>query len=121
MMFLLGRHAMLGQEPPTYFRSMTAVFIPFLASVQESSLPAAPLPRISSSYSSTSADRPEPPAVLVFSDCVVFIVFRCWVVGPVFYGYRSEASHERDHASTIHPELYSFHRKKPRSITPNDK
>src|SRR5439155_8365057 len=54
MMFLLGRQAMLGQEPPTYFRSITAVFIPFLASVHERSLPAAPLPRMSRSYSSAS-------------------------------------------------------------------
>src|SRR5882724_508753 len=46
MMFLLGRHAMFGQEPPTYFRSITAVFILFLASVQERSFPAAPLPRM---------------------------------------------------------------------------
>jgi len=52
MMFLLGRQAMFGQEPPTYFRSTTAVLIPFLANVQEMSLPAAPLPNISRSYSS---------------------------------------------------------------------
>src|SRR5438552_17496483 len=52
MIFLLGRQAMLGQEPPTYFRSITATFIPFLARVQERSLPAAPLPRMSRSYSS---------------------------------------------------------------------
>src|ERR1051325_3184413 len=52
MMFLLGREAMFGQEPPTYFRSMTAVFIPFLARVQEMSLPAAPLPSTRRSYSS---------------------------------------------------------------------
>src|SRR5215472_8270407 len=49
---LLGRQAMLGQEPPTYFLSMTAAFMPFFARVQDSSLPAAPLPSTSRSYSS---------------------------------------------------------------------
>ena len=43
---------MFGQEPPTYFRSMAAVLIPFLANVQESNLPAAPLPKMRTSYSS---------------------------------------------------------------------
>ncbi len=33
---------MFWQEPPTYFRSMATVFIPFLARVQEMSLPARP-------------------------------------------------------------------------------
>src|SRR5258706_11193838 len=51
MTFLLGRQAMLGHEPPTYFRSMTAVFIPFLASVQAMYLPASPLPSTRRSYS----------------------------------------------------------------------
>lgn len=50
--FLLGRHAMLGQEPPTYLRSMTAVRIPFFANVQAMYLPASPLPSTSTSYSS---------------------------------------------------------------------
>src|ERR1700730_17778780 len=34
MIFLLGRQAILGLEPPTYFRSMTTARIPFLARVQ---------------------------------------------------------------------------------------
>src|SRR6266404_809245 len=81
MMFLLGRHAMFGQEPPTYFRSITAVFIPFLASVQERSLPAAPLPRMSKSYSSTSIAETALPLVAVLSKCcVVFISFCCLVI-----------------------------------------
>src|SRR5438128_2662965 len=75
MMFLLGRHAMFGQEPPTYFRSIAAVFIPFLASVQERSLPAAPLPRMSKSYSSALIPDAAPPKC-----CVVFISFRCLVI-----------------------------------------
>src|SRR3989442_11533315 len=57
MIFLLGRQAMLGHEPPTYFRSMTAVFIPFFASVQEINLPAAPLPSTRRAYSSGSMAR----------------------------------------------------------------
>src|SRR5882672_10086730 len=52
MTFLLGRQAMLGHEPPTYSRSMTAVFIPFLASVQAMYFPASPLPSTRRSYSS---------------------------------------------------------------------
>src|ERR1700733_9543953 len=50
--FLLGRQAILGHAPPTYFRSMTAVFIPLGARVQDRSFPAAPLPNTSKSYSS---------------------------------------------------------------------
>src|SRR5438034_11513397 len=63
MTFLLGRQAMFGQEPPIYFRSTTTVFIPFLARVQERSLPAAPLPRMSRSYSSCSMAGAGLPAV----------------------------------------------------------
>src|SRR5438477_7607816 len=81
MMFLLGRHAMFGQEPPTYFRSIAAVFIPFLASVQERSLPAAPLPRMSKSYSSALIADAVLPLVAVLSKCcVVFISFCCLVI-----------------------------------------
>src|SRR2546430_12818545 len=80
MTFLLGRQAMFGQEPPTYFRSTTAVFIPFLARVQERSLPAAPLPRMSRSYSSALAARAG-PAVLASSRCwVVFLLLRYLLV-----------------------------------------
>ena len=43
---------MLGQAPPTYRRSMTATRFPCEANVQESSLPGAPLPRTTTSYSS---------------------------------------------------------------------
>src|SRR2546430_10349373 len=76
MTFLLGRQAMFGQEPPTYSRSTADVFIPFLPRVQERSLPAAPLPRMSRSYSSASMAGAGLPAVLGSSKCcVVFILF----------------------------------------------
>src|SRR5438105_15436887 len=52
IIFLLGRQAMFGHEQPIYFRSITAVFIPCFARDQEVKLPATPLPRIRSSYSS---------------------------------------------------------------------
>src|SRR5262245_41401127 len=52
--FLLGRQAMLGQEPPIQRRSTTAVRRPARARFQASSLPAAPLPRIRISYRSRS-------------------------------------------------------------------
>src|SRR5205807_7861279 len=81
MIFLLGRQAMLGQEPPTYFRSMTATFIPFLASVHERSLPAAPLPRMSRSYSSALIVDAALPLVAGLSKCsVVSISFPCLVI-----------------------------------------
>src|SRR5690349_6035233 len=47
---------MLGHEPPIYFRSITPVFIPSLASDQEINLPAAPLPRTRRSYFSICDD-----------------------------------------------------------------
>src|SRR5438309_3003835 len=81
MMFLLGRHAMFGQEPPTYFRSTTTVFIPFLARVQERSLPAAPLPRMSRSYSSALIADAVLPLVAGLSKCsVVSMSFSCLVI-----------------------------------------
>ena len=43
--FLLGRQAMLGQEPPIHLRSTTAVRRPDPAMCQASSLPPAPLPK----------------------------------------------------------------------------
>src|SRR5580704_2687328 len=50
MTFLLGRHATLGQAPPTYFRSTTAVRLPSLAIVQAITLPAVPPPSTMTSY-----------------------------------------------------------------------
>src|SRR6516225_8525979 len=52
MIFLLGRQAMLGQEPPTYFRSMTTACFPVLARVHAMYFPASPLPNTTTSYSS---------------------------------------------------------------------
>src|SRR5271155_3158177 len=52
MMFLLGRQAMFGHEPPTYLRSITTTRCPFWAEVQAISFPPAPLPRTTRSYSS---------------------------------------------------------------------
>src|SRR6516165_5393150 len=52
MIFLLGIQAMLGQEPPIYFRSITTTRIPFLARVQARYLPASPQPSTTTSYSS---------------------------------------------------------------------
>src|SRR3989442_5069011 len=81
MTFLLGRQAMFGQEPPTYFRSTTTVFIPFLARVQERSLPAAPLPRMSRSYSSALIADAVLPLVAGLSTCsVVSMSFSCLVI-----------------------------------------
>src|SRR5207244_3423054 len=44
MRFLLGRQAIFGQEPPKYFRSITAARWPSAANAQARYLPASPLP-----------------------------------------------------------------------------
>src|SRR5215475_9945154 len=52
--FLLGRQAMLGQEPPIHRRSTTAVRRPYRAMCQASNLPPNPLPRTKTSTGSAS-------------------------------------------------------------------
>src|SRR2546427_2801068 len=51
-MFLLGRHAILGQEPPTYLRSTTATRLPSPANVHAATVEPVPPPRITRSNSS---------------------------------------------------------------------
>src|SRR5438445_11366932 len=69
-MFLLGRHAILGQEPPIYLRSTTATRLPSPAKVHAAMVEPVPPPRITRSnssgcvFSSTWADE-------VFSVCVM--------------------------------------------------
>src|SRR6476661_10238412 len=52
MMFLLGRHAILGQEPPMYLRSTTATRLPSPANVHAAMVEPVPPPRITRSNSS---------------------------------------------------------------------
>src|SRR6267154_5513849 len=52
MMFLLGRHAILGQEPPIYLRSTTATRLPSPANVHAATVDPVPPPRITRSNSS---------------------------------------------------------------------
>src|SRR5580693_8990419 len=52
MMFLLGRHAILGQEPPIYLRSTTATRLPSPANVHAATVEPVPPPRITRSKSS---------------------------------------------------------------------
>src|SRR5438132_4862026 len=52
MMFLLGRHAMFGQDPPMYLRSMTATRCPCPAKVHAAMVDPVPPPRITRSNSS---------------------------------------------------------------------
>src|SRR5215510_10472649 len=54
MMFLLGRQAMFGHDPPTYLRSIAATRCPCLAKVQAAIVDPVPPPRITRSYSSGS-------------------------------------------------------------------
>src|SRR5580658_6239576 len=56
MTFLLGRHAMFGHEPPTHLRSTTIARCPFCAKAPARTLPPAPLPSTSRSYSSTEVN-----------------------------------------------------------------
>src|SRR5438270_9027992 len=51
-MFLLGRHAILGQEPPIYSRSTTATRLPSPANVHAATVEPVPPPRITRSNSS---------------------------------------------------------------------
>src|ERR1700757_2370416 len=53
-MFLLGRQAMFGHEPPTYLRSIAATRCPCLAKVHAAIVDPVPPPRITRSYSSGS-------------------------------------------------------------------
>src|SRR2546425_12695928 len=53
-MFLLGRHAILGQEPPIYLRSTTATRLPSPANVHAATVEPVPPPRITRSNSSGS-------------------------------------------------------------------
>src|SRR5438552_12188737 len=52
IMFLLGRHAILGQEPPIYLRSTTATRLPSPANVHAATVEPVPPPRITRSNSS---------------------------------------------------------------------
>src|SRR3989454_4213960 len=52
IMFLLGRHAILGQEPPIYLRSTTATRLPSPANVHAAMVEPVPPPRITISNSS---------------------------------------------------------------------
>src|ERR1700730_18530101 len=52
IMFLLGRHAILGQEPPIYLRSTTATRWPSPANVHAATVEPVPPPSITRSTSS---------------------------------------------------------------------
>src|SRR5580692_6359350 len=51
-MFLLGKHAMFGHDPPMYLRSITATLLPAPAKVQAATVEPVPPPRITRSNSS---------------------------------------------------------------------
>src|SRR5271156_2702318 len=51
-MFLLGRQAMFGHDPPMYLRSITATRCPWPAKVHAAIVDPVPPPRITRSYSS---------------------------------------------------------------------
>lgn len=80
MTFLLGRQAMLGQEPPTYLRSITAVRSPFFAKVQAMYLPGSPLPSTRTPYSS-GACVGDPPRACISCSGPCSIVLRSELTG----------------------------------------
>src|ERR1700723_4200711 len=81
MMFLLGRQAILGHDPPMYLRSITATRCPFPARVQAAIVDPVPPPRITRSKSS---------GPVFFGDCaaeefsVVFMASLIRIVNVIF-------------------------------------
>src|SRR5439155_12955948 len=69
MMFLLGRHAMFGHDPPMYLRSMTATRCPCPAKVHAAMVDPVPPPRITRSNSSSCV------FLSTWADEVVFVLF----------------------------------------------
>src|SRR5271156_3868105 len=69
MTFLLGRHAILGQEPPIYLRSTTATRLPSPAKVHAATVEPVPPPRITRSNSSGCM------LLLAWGDGVLVVVF----------------------------------------------
>src|SRR6476661_3318299 len=67
MMFLLGRQAMLGHEPPIYLRSMIPTRFPSPARVHAASVAPVPPPRITMSNSSGCAFDVLPAAFVCLS------------------------------------------------------
>src|SRR5580700_9801827 len=57
MMFLLGRHAMFGHDPPMYLRSTAATRFPSPAKVHAATVEPVPPPRITKSNSSAFVMR----------------------------------------------------------------
>src|SRR5262245_6796817 len=75
MTFLLGRQAILGQEPPIYFHSTTATCFPSLANAHAMYLAPSPLPKTTMSYSSGLDGLPFAPvkALVEPRSSIVFI------------------------------------------------
>src|SRR6516165_11933970 len=95
-MFLLGRQAMFGHDPPTYLRSITATRFPSLANVQAATVDPVPPPRITRSYSSGSVfllDRAEELFPLV---CIHFLLLDSLGTVPVLHDGRCIVCRWRD-------------------------
>src|SRR5215475_10091832 len=94
MTFLLGRHAMFGQDPPIYFRSMTAVRLHSLAIVQAINLPSVPLPNTTTSYFSAVFMR--------FTSFGRLLAARNWLPGAaVSLGTSSGVGDWRPHSPSV--------------------
>src|SRR5262249_48871340 len=73
MIFLVGRHAMFGHAPPTYFLSIEAVRLPSRATVHGFSFPPVPAPSTRTSYFSAF------PAVITASRELAVERVRSWI------------------------------------------
>src|ERR1700684_2444446 len=70
MTFLLGRHAMFGQDPPIYLRSSTITRCPSPAKVHAASVEPVPSPRTTTSYPpgcTSSTPRKDPAATVALA------------------------------------------------------
>src|SRR3989441_3753414 len=96
MMFLLGKHAMFGHDPPRYWRSMTATRCPCPAKVQAAMVDPVPPPRITRLNSSSCV------FLSTWADEVVFVLFmRIFLSERQVHSWRSE-----EHTSELQSLAY---------------
>src|SRR5437868_14319925 len=88
-MFLLGRHAILGQEPPIYLRSTTATRLPSPANVHAAMVEPVPPPRITRSNSSGC------DFLRAWADGEVSVLFMLFL-SEQYVGYCTKTSVPRD-------------------------
>src|SRR5438309_4964223 len=89
MMFLLGKHAMFGHDPPMYLRSTTATRFPSPAKVHAAMVEPVPPPRITRSNSSGC------DFLSAWADGEVSVLFMLFL-SEQYVGYCTKTSVPRD-------------------------